>query len=304
MQISRKKLLAIVSVLLATGCNQRLAPPSTMDEVAGALSVNGTQFARVYDIYLQLMPANAGERPDMKVAYAIWRTKRESLRHRAMMLGAGAFGNQVVSVPHDFPEPEGGGPETGPRLSLVNNPTGERFEGLFRTERGPATERMRSISRLMRDFRRNEVMPIDPGLINLLGRLTERLSTPGKKPPVIHILSGYRSPETNAELASRLEGVSQHSLHMQGRAVDIYIEGVPIARLRDEAVTLKGGGVGFYPHSGFIHIDTGRVRYWEFGRPPPSGTLASAGTAVAPTTPRPNSSIHSGLGSVRVTNVR
>ncbi len=285
MQVSGKMPLAIVAVLLAAGCVEGRAPPTTIDDVVGALSVNDAQFARVYDIYSQPTAATGGQRPDLKVAYAIYQSKRESLRHRAMMLGAGSFGNLVVSVPHDLPELAGGGPETGPHLTLVNNPTGERFDCFFRTERGPAPERIRTISRLLRDFRRNEVMLIDPGLIDLLGRLSERLATPGKKPPVVHILSGYRSPETNAALSKRLEGVSQNSLHMQGRAVDIYMEGVPIAKLRDEAVALKGGGVGFYPQNGFVHIDTGRVRYWEFVRPP-GGTLEAAGTAVAPAPPR------------------
>ncbi len=76
------------------------------------------------------------------------------------------------------------------------------------------------------------------------------------------MISGYRSPSTNAALRSRSSGVAEHSLHMQGRAIDIRLRGFPTAILRDLAIALKRGGVGFYPVSDFVHVDTGRVRVW------------------------------------------
>ncbi len=157
----------------------------------------------------------------------------------------------------------------GQPLVLYNVHTHERFVGGYRGERGPIKRQIQAISGLMRDHHRNEIMLVDPGLIELLGALSRHFTGPKKQPPVICILSGYRSPETNASLAKTGEGVAVDSLHMQGRAVDIYIEGVPLALVHAEAVALKVGGVGYYPQNGFIHIDTGRVRYWQ--RPAPIG---------------------------------
>ncbi|MBP7778655.1 MAG: DUF882 domain-containing protein [Acidobacteria bacterium] len=115
-----------------------------------------------------------------------------------------------------------------------------------------------AVDRLLRDFRTGEIHPIDPGLLDLLHGLARRLDTRQS----FEIISGYRSPTTNAALRRRSEGVAAHSLHMVGQAVDVRVHGVPLTRLRSAALDLKSGGVGYYPVSNFVHVDTGRVRQW------------------------------------------
>ena len=92
-------------------------------------------------------------------------------------------------------------------------------------------------------------------LVNLLGRKLETRET-------VQIISGYRSPKTNAALHEASSGVATHSFHMLGQAMDIRIPGVELSRLRDAALSLAVGGVGFYPGSNFVHVDVGRVRRW------------------------------------------
>jgi uncharacterized protein YcbK (DUF882 family) len=113
----------------------------------------------------------------------------------------------------------------------------------------------------MRDFRANAIKPIDPRVFDLLHELGGTLEA--DQP--FHIISGYRSPETNALLRERggaATGVASHSLHMVGQAIDIRVPGVKLDHLRDAAKSLKIGGVGFYPDLNFVHVDVGRVRYW------------------------------------------
>lgn len=120
---------------------------------------------------------------------------------------------------------------------------------------------LKEIDVLLRDFRVNKVKPIDPGLLDLLFQLNGVLGT--DQP--FHVISGYRTPETNAMLQERggaHSGVATHSLHIDGKAIDIRVPGIRLEHLRDSAKSLKLGGVGFYPGSNFVHVDTGRVRYW------------------------------------------
>jgi uncharacterized protein YcbK (DUF882 family) len=110
----------------------------------------------------------------------------------------------------------------------------------------------------LRDFRNGESRPIDPQLLDrlhLLGELT------GTRAP-FEVISGYRSPATNAALQQRGGGVASHSLHLEGRAIDVRLADVALADLRDAATSLRAGGVGFYPESRFVHLDTGRTRRW------------------------------------------
>ncbi len=115
-----------------------------------------------------------------------------------------------------------------------------------------------AVNRLLRDFRTGDVHPIDPGLLDLLHRVARTLDTRQS----FEVISGYRSPTTNAALRRRSEGVAARSLHMVGQAIDIRVGGVPLAALRAAALDVKGGGVGYYPTSNFVHIDTGRLRQW------------------------------------------
>ena len=115
-----------------------------------------------------------------------------------------------------------------------------------------------SADHLLRDFRTNEEHTIDPALLDILFQLQLEAHHDGP----FEVISGYRSPQTNAALRSRSSAVAEHSLHMQGRAIDIRLRGFPTAKLRDVAIALQRGGVGFYPVSDFVHVDTGRVRKW------------------------------------------
>ena len=115
-----------------------------------------------------------------------------------------------------------------------------------------------SLNRFLRDHRNGRVVEMDPVLFDVLWTLRERagVDTP------YQLISGYRSPETNEMLRGLGRKVAKNSLHMQGRAIDVRLPGVPTAKLRDLARELGVGGVGYYAHSDFVHVDTGRVRYW------------------------------------------
>ena len=110
----------------------------------------------------------------------------------------------------------------------------------------------------LRDFRTGDVFPIDPSLLDILFSL--RLMTQCDAP--FHVISGYRSPMTNALLRQHSEGVAQHSLHLEGRAIDVRLGGRSTKELAELARSLGRGGVGLYPASDFVHVDTGRVRFW------------------------------------------
>ncbi len=143
-------------------------------------------------------------------------------------------------------------------ISFRNLHTGEALEAVYWADGRYLPDMMQRIEWLLRDYRTDEVHPIDPRLLDLLVHLRARLQT---RAP-FEVLSGYRSPQTNAMLASLSDGVAQNSLHMQGKAIDIRLPGRRLRQVRAVAMTLQGGGVGYYPQSGFVHIDTGRVRHW------------------------------------------
>ncbi len=117
---------------------------------------------------------------------------------------------------------------------------------------------LREIDYVLRDFRSGDVYPIDVGLLDQLYDLKLLLGT--NRP--FDIISGYRSPGTNSKLRHESSGVAIHSFHMQGRAIDIRIEGINCRHIRNAALALQRGGVGFYPASEFVHLDTGKFRIW------------------------------------------
>lgn len=114
------------------------------------------------------------------------------------------------------------------------------------------------VAQFLRDFRNGEMHAIDPALLDQLHALTR--VTAGAA--TIEVISGYRSPATNRMLHERSHGVATQSLHLEGRAIDIRVAGVRLTDLRDAALSLRAGGVGYYPASDFVHVDTGRVRRW------------------------------------------
>ena len=146
-------------------------------------------------------------------------------------------------------------------LSFFNTHTGERLKAAYCTGGAYQPDALRDLNYILRDFRANEIKPIDPRVFDLLSELGGTLET--DQP--FHIISGYRSPQTNAMLRERggtATGVASHSLHMVGQAIDIRVPGVQLESLRNAAKSLKIGGVGFYPDLNFVHVDVGRVRYW------------------------------------------
>ncbi len=117
---------------------------------------------------------------------------------------------------------------------------------------------LNEINHILRDHRANEVYEIDASLIDLLHILHE--TTDSKAP--FHIISGYRSPHTNEKLRNQGNGVAKRSLHMQGKAIDIRLPDIELTHLRDAAISLNVGGVGYYAKSNFIHVDIGKPRSW------------------------------------------
>jgi len=143
-------------------------------------------------------------------------------------------------------------------LTLHHTHTGEKLSVAY-FERGTyIPDALATLNHFLRDFRTGDVHPIDADLLDLLFGLTRLTDT--RLP--FQIISGYRSPATNAVLRRASEGVAAGSLHMKGQAIDIRLADVPLPKLRAAALAVRRGGVGYYPSSGFVHVDTGRVRTW------------------------------------------
>jgi uncharacterized protein YcbK (DUF882 family) len=136
--------------------------------------------------------------------------------------------------------------------------TGERLDVVYWVDGSYRPGALSRINWLLRDFRDNTVHPIDPRLLDLLAAVRQRL---GVHAP-FQVISAYRSPATNAMLASMSEGVATNSLHLRGRAIDVRVPGRPLSAVRRVALGLRGGGVGYYPRSNFVHLDVGEVRRW------------------------------------------
>ncbi len=150
------------------------------------------------------------------------------------------------------------GHEPGREISFKNAHTGEKFNGSYWEDGKYLPDAFGDLKRVMRDFRTGEQYPIDPRLIDVLFVLKEKVRNNNP----YSLFSAYRSPKTNEKLRRRSEGVARNSLHMQGQAADINLPGTRLINVEKAALKLRIGGVGFYPKSGFVHIDTGRVRSW------------------------------------------
>jgi uncharacterized protein YcbK (DUF882 family) len=143
-------------------------------------------------------------------------------------------------------------------LSLENLHTGEKVKAEYWAGRDYLADGLARIAQVLRDHRSNTVHAIDTKLLDTLFALREKLGVKSG----FQVISGYRSPQSNAKLHAASEGVAVRSLHMDGKAIDIRVPGVQLAHVRDAAKSLGAGGVGFYAKSDFVHIDVGRVRYW------------------------------------------
>ena len=143
-------------------------------------------------------------------------------------------------------------------LSFYNTHTLERLTVIYKNGDQYKPEALKKINYILRDHRSDDIYSMDPKLMDFLYDLLTKVNNHGE----VHIISGYRSPETNAKLRQKSKGVAGGSLHMKGKALDFRLPGTDTAVLRDTARAMKRGGVGYYQKSDFIQIDTGRIRNW------------------------------------------
>src|SRR5262245_21981000 len=168
-------------------------------------------------------------------------------------------------------------------LSFHNTHTNEDLTVTFKVNVRYDEEALAKINHVLRDWREEQPIRIDPHLIDLIWEVYREVE--GTQP--IAIVCGYRSPSTNAMLRRRSSGVAKFSQHMLGKAMDFYIPGVPLEKLREAGLRAARGGVGFYPSSNFVHLDTGSVRHWprmpeaELAKVMAKGPIKGPITAVA-----------------------
>ena len=183
--------------------------------------------------------------PDVETTFA---TRRLFLRGLAGAMAAAAVAPGRLLA----------GPKEERFLSFVHTHTHERLTVPYFADGAYLPEGLSTLSVFLRDFRTGDEHPIDPALYDILNDL--RLATGTKSP--FHVISAYRSPRTNSLLRENGRGVAKGSLHLQGRAIDVRLADVASTSLRDAAVELQRGGVGYYRGPDFVHVDTGRVRRW------------------------------------------
>lgn len=150
-------------------------------------------------------------------------------------------------------------------LLLYNTHTGERIDIVYRRGDQYIPSALAKLDYFLRDHQTSDVRHFDPRLYDILSDLTLSIGHPGGE---IDIVCGYRTPKTNESLRAHTTGVAKNSLHIQAEAIDLRMPGINTLKLRQAALALRRGGVGYYPHSDFIHLDTGRVRQWCFDCPP------------------------------------
>ncbi len=143
-------------------------------------------------------------------------------------------------------------------LQFAHTHTGEHLTIDYFRDGDYRPDALATVNHFLRDFRTNEIHEIDAGLLDVLHGIANLVET--RRP--FQVISGYRSPKTNAALRQRSEGVAAGSLHMTGQAIDVRLADVALTHLRAAALSMRRGGVGFYPASDFVHVDTGRVRTW------------------------------------------
>lgn len=189
----------------------------------------------------------------------------KTLSRRRLLMAGGALAGATaafVCTPRAFAA-AGTGREPGAegvrRLTLKNLHTPEVLDVVYRRGDDYVPQALAQVEVLLRDYRTGDRHPIDPHLLDILYEVAQRVGVD----PVFSVISGYRSPETNAMLHERSAGVASHSLHMEGRAIDVRLTRVNCADLADKALQMQRGGVGYYRQSDFVHLDTGRVRTWR-----------------------------------------
>lgn len=171
-------------------------------------------------------------------------------RHFLQTLAGGALASLASPALAEFTESRS--------LSFLHTHTGESLKIEYYRGGAYDSAALAQVAYTLRDFRTGELHDIDPALLDTLFELQVRT---GHDQPW-QIISAYRSPATNAELAAKSSGVATHSMHLLGKAIDVRVSSVPTKTLRDVALGMRQGGVGYYRDSDFVHLDTGRVRSW------------------------------------------
>jgi uncharacterized protein YcbK (DUF882 family) len=153
------------------------------------------------------------------------------------------------------------------KLKMWNLHTGESLDIVYRVGNTYIPEALAKLNYFLRDHNTQDVVDYSPKEFDVLHAMMSRL---GRLNSVIDVVCGYRTPETNAALRqnSPQTGVAEHSQHMEGHAIDLRVPGVSTAQVRNAALSLHAGGVGYYPVSQFVHVDVGPVRQWAFGEVP------------------------------------
>jgi uncharacterized protein YcbK (DUF882 family) len=176
--------------------------------------------------------------------------------HRRCFLAWALAAGSGLLLPWTNPAAAGG--PAARQLKFYNLHTGESLTALYWEQGRYVAGGLAEIDYVLRDFRTGDVHPIDPYLLDLVHGLRLTMGCDGP----VHVISGYRSPKTNAMLAQRSGKVAKNSYHVKGMAIDLRLPDRRLEHVRDTAMRLGGGGVGFYPDSQFVHMDTGPVRAW------------------------------------------
>ena len=192
---------------------------------------------------------SSGENPAFKILST---SRRQFLKLGTMTAVVGLFPIHLfAAVNRDL--------TTEKNLAFYNTHTNESLNACYYRQGNYCVNALKKINYILRDHRNNEIKPIDKQLLEFLHAISLTLGT--RSP--FHVISGYRSPNTNSMLRKKSKKVAAKSLHMWGRAIDIRHPEYSTSALRKVAIDLQLGGVGYYPHSDFVHVDTGQVRHWQ-----------------------------------------
>ncbi len=178
--------------------------------------------------------------------------RREFLK-KSLALGAGFLVSPYELMAYRLPVDR--------TLKLYNTHTGEHIKATYWAKDHFVKEELHTLNHFLRDFRTGDIKEFDVKLFDLLYAI--QLIRDTDRP--FQVLSAYRSPKTNAMLRKHTEGVAKNSFHMKAKAIDINLPGTELSDLKKLSRFLHRGGVGYYPRSGFMHIDTGPIRYWQRG---------------------------------------
>jgi len=249
----------------------RVIAPFSFEAANGGIRLSKNQLIRLWGKAEGLLPSDSKKsEPIFKLGWVMRTNDRQnfsrSLAVASWMLLLLTLTNTGVGAGAQWPAVSAQQDRTAETsqehpLLLFNTHTGERINIIYRSGQQYIPAALAKLDYFLRDHRTGEVRHFDPRLYDILSDLTASVGHPGTE---IDIVCGYRTPSTNESLRARTAGVARNSLHIQAEAIDLRMPGINTLMLRRAALALGRGGVGYYPHSDFIHVDTGRVRQWCF----------------------------------------